>query len=576
MLPLYTNEDPAYKNTKRASRIPPPTLATFPKMTMYTIKKGNGNNETVMVTTEEYRMWFNANGSNNNQHNNGHYNNSAYGNNPYNNNPYGNSSGNNALHHNQLQYQRSNHQQPYRVQYQAQAPMELRAADFQQQQQRYGNSAAQLTAAVTRRETPAADTTNDLVFVINNTYGRDFLHKNLPTTEWSRMMGENNSPRGRMSNSKLVDISQLQAVHAYKNLIAKGPVDVKQPHIASALKDIVAKHPVDVSSFNYVAQKLNPYAGLCYSVFTSVAAVALAQVDFLFGAVRRYLTKPKFRFVDLGSSKGGYAEYILWRAARNQDMDNTRGWYFGSSDVSTQMLSECRAPELLDIYDQSSRGILDLATINSFVKHVRLKLGQEEDGVDLIVAEADNLEPWDLGVGHEKKQHFYSIAQAITALRLLRPGGTFVLKVHEMSIPLSAEIMFLLHVCFERSFVFRPLTSSPTSAERYIVFSNLIEASTWVAMHLESALVNMQAANFRLCHLVSWTNVSNEEKFVAPLFQMNNKLAKTQLMALKAIDTYIADQENLDGLPAVYKLSKQQEDVANSCFKKWGLPLSNP
>ncbi|KAJ1644069.1 hypothetical protein LPJ64_004216 [Coemansia asiatica] len=448
--------------------------------------------------------------------------------------------------------------------------MDLQKIDFGH---KYGDSLAR----------PPVDTIGKTYVAINNVYGERFVKEHLSTMQWSRMMTERDDPRGRHSNSKLVDIGQLQMVDAYKNLIARRPVDERQESIARARKDIVARHPLDALSFAYVAQLLNPYAGLGQSVFTSIAAVAMGHIDFLLSAVGEYLKGPALRFVDLGSNRAGFAEYILWRASVSKpEMDDVQGWCLsskGTADaVGAQMLADCKAKERLNVYDQlvvGARGITDPANVDSFVDFVK-RNNDRKEGIDLVVAEADGLEPWDLSSGHEKKQIFYTIGQAIVALRLLRIGGTFVFKLYETSIPLSAEILFLIHACFERTAIVNSVTSAPTSGERYIICNHLICDPSWVASHLYLALTKMQNADFRLAHLVSWTKVSNEKKFIEPLAQINNRVLHKQRQALKDVDAYSAKQGTLDDLPTVYNLTTQQEYVANTCLKNWRLPPLDP
>ncbi|KAJ2385306.1 hypothetical protein GGI05_004737, partial [Coemansia sp. RSA 2603] len=283
-----------------------------------------------------------------------------------------------------------------------------------------------------------------------------------------------------------------------------------------------------------------------------------------------YMFQERIRFVDLGSTKGGFSEYILWRASLGQK--DARGWFFGSDtnfNVGSRLSYQCRAAERLDEFNptRGSGGILNTANIDAFVNHVKRRNGG--NGIDLVVAEVDGIEPSDLGLGHEKIQYSYSIAQAIIALRLLRKGGSFVFKVHELSTKLSAEILFLIYACFERVAILRSLASSPTGAERFIVCNHLVVDATRIADHFYSALNKINSGAFKLSHLVSWTKLSTEHsQFLATLHKFSGLVAPRQAQALQAVASHIQQGKFTRNSP-----TRRQSEVAIACFNNWQIPV---
>ncbi|KAJ1939094.1 hypothetical protein GGF37_004539 [Kickxella alabastrina] len=407
--------------------------------------------------------------------------------------------------------------------------------------------------------------------VISNTHGANFVEQKLATLEWLRMMSDRDDARGRRADARTVDVSLLQA--------------------ADGIKEDMRKQSVSKEQFVSASLALNPYAGLTRSVFGGLSAVALGHVDFLLRAVAEYTSnKGVLRFVDVGSCQGALSEYILWRASSQSKLD-TRGWYFGNgsataSKVGRRMLAECRAAERLDEFSGAaaatagSGGVLDPANIDAFVQHVRASNDQKH--VDLVVAENDSLEQGDLALGHEKHQYAYTIAQAIVAFQILRRGGTFVFKVYDTATPLSVELLYLIHACFERMAIVRPLASRPTSTERFVVCNNLNADPARLVAHFTMALGKMHDGSLKPSHLVSWTKVSAERQFMGPLGRINNKIAQEQVQALKSVAAHIGRQQPGGGgggassanknTSAEHMLTRQQEDVANLCLKTWGLP----
>ncbi|KAJ1804240.1 hypothetical protein LPJ56_006781, partial [Coemansia sp. RSA 2599] len=233
MLPLYTDEDPAYKATKQDMGIPPPNLVTLPQLVMYAKRSVDGTDRLVLVKPEEYYQASNGNGNGN-----------------------GNYSTNGSRQNQSQQQQQQQQPRPQRsgnrqtAQQLQQVYVDLQKINFSH---KYGGASP---------GQPYVDTIGKSYVAINNTYGNRFVKEHLCTAQWSRMMTEREDPRGRHANTKLVDIGQLQMVDAYKNLIARRPVDDRHESVVRARKHIVSKHPVDVPLFSLIAQSLNPYAGL--------------------------------------------------------------------------------------------------------------------------------------------------------------------------------------------------------------------------------------------------------------------------------------------------------------------------
>ncbi|KAJ2694438.1 hypothetical protein H4218_005607, partial [Coemansia sp. IMI 209128] len=404
---------------------------------------------------------------------------------------------------------------------------------------------------------PAVDVVGRFFIVIENSRGPGFIEQ-LSTPEWSRMMSERDDVRGRRTDPRLLggDLGLVRELE-------------KQ-------REAVMGMGLSAHEFNLVCAPNNPYEALAQSsAWGNLSAVALGHLDFLLRPVSEYL-KPesKLRFVDLGSTSGGFSRYILWRAGRRGS--SARGWYFGSPAGERETLD---AADGLDIGRLSLDGadgtltefgagsptkpdILDPAAVEAFIGSVK---SGASASVDLVVAESGR-ELADFGVDLERRQYAFILAQSVIALRVLRAGGTFVFRMAETTTPLSAEILFLLHACFERMAVVRSLVSRPTCTERFIVCNHLVGESRWVASHFLAALARMRGDQFKLSHLVSWTRVSAERQFIDKLSGVNVTLAQSQLAGFKYAG------EHSSGV-AEFRPSRLQSDVAERCLNTWDLPL---
>ncbi|KAJ2488546.1 hypothetical protein GGI11_009317, partial [Coemansia sp. RSA 2049] len=238
--------------------------------------------------------------------------------------------------------------------------------------------------------------------------------QDLSSANWLRMASDRDDPRGRQANSRLCDIGLVQEVDRLKSTLSR---------------------QVAPGAFDAARCQTNMYAGLLSlpsgSRFVSASAVALGHLDFLVPVVAMYLDRdggslssPPFRFADLGSERGGCAEYVLWRAATSKgraahtlsggdDAFSVHGWYFdtnshrgpqettptadaGSGLSLGDMRVQCDAANRLTVVAQADAsttgggsGITSEANIDAFVRQVQTEAsrspgGSQAAGIDLV------------------------------------------------------------------------------------------------------------------------------------------------------------------------------------------------
>ncbi len=71
---------------------------------------------------------------------------------------------------------------------------------------------------------------------------------------------------------------------------------------------------------------------------------------------------------------------------------------------------------------------------------------------------------------NKEQLHYYLILSEIfAALELQLHGGQFILKVFDIFTDTSVQLLYLLSLCYEEVYIYKPKTSRPTNSEKYIV-----------------------------------------------------------------------------------------------------------
>lgn len=242
-------------------------------------------------------------------------------------------------------------------------------------------------------------------------------------------------------------------------------VDTQRYQILQRVKDAF-----DTEGFIEARDAMNPFEQIGKSIFINRAAVKLANIDAVHHVTKDIFMFNKkqsdqaFTFCDVAAGPGGFTQYMQYRypAAIGYGMtlrDDKLDW-------STKFLDMNR---FTAFYGPDNTGNL-CTNWDPFIKFV---LSQQPNGVDLVTADGgfDLDDPNDKTLLH--RQEFLSscllLSEVLIGISCARIGGNFVLKVFDTVTTVSAHTLFILTQCFDRILIFKPITSRPANAERYVI-----------------------------------------------------------------------------------------------------------
>ena len=211
--------------------------------------------------------------------------------------------------------------------------------------------------------------------------------------------------------------------------------------------------------------KANPYELIGKSSFVNRSAVKLAEINSVF----TLLPGNSFTFLDLCGGPGGFAEYLL--------SFKSRGWGMTLKGVQDYVIEDQRFKR---VYGDNSGNIYDISNINILCKQSGL--------VDLVVADGGfNVE----GDEYYQEEHTNNliICEALCALKGLKRGGAFVLKIFEFNTPVMLELIYLMYLNFEKLSVFKPESSRPGNNEKYLVMKGYVGNNAELISHLEQVVL---------------------------------------------------------------------------------------
>lgn len=220
--------------------------------------------------------------------------------------------------------------------------------------------------------------------------------------------------------------------------------------------------------FEQARNATNPFEFLGNSIFMSRAAIKFANLDAIYGvsghigAQLNLKTGGRFTFCDIAAGPGSFTQYLQWRRPESNGFGITL-----KGDLDWQM-DKLDATRFLPYYGPDNTGDL-YVNWHHFRDYVR---DQAEPGVDLVTADGG----FDVSEGQFHRQEFLSsrlvLVECLTAVSVLREGGNYVCKLFDTVTKISADTLFLMATCFEEIILFKPISSRPANAERYLICRN--------------------------------------------------------------------------------------------------------
>ena len=219
------------------------------------------------------------------------------------------------------------------------------------------------------------------------------------------------------------------------------------------------------------AEKILTYSGIRW---IGRAGLKMANIDAIFNlsksdsTFREPVDLRTLAFVDIAGGPGGFTQYLQYRRPRSEGWGMSletekKGCAWELSLLNMSRFNILKGADnsgdiiknyywMIEEVNRRSSGI-DLVVSDGFIKEdatVTFKdyLNEELINLNLLVCE--------LGIG----------------LNILKEGRDMVCKVSDTLRPVMAEILFVLTIAFEKVCLFKPMTSRPANAEKYIICQN--------------------------------------------------------------------------------------------------------
>ena len=196
--------------------------------------------------------------------------------------------------------------------------------------------------------------------------------------------------------------------------------------------------------------------------------------------------------------------------------------------------------------------------------HNKTESGTSQEGVHLVVAGGASTKDKSLFLEEGIKQ--LTLSECLTALLVLKKGGTFVCKLYDILTEFTVGLVFVMYHCFEEISIKPVESASPFKGERFLICQRLKERQSPFVQFLFHANKMMHECKEKQVdlQLIPVSLMQEDSAFSEFIQKSNNTIISSQLKAISMFLKYVEDPSLQ---PPV-----DQKQVAHQYFKLLHLP----
>ncbi|XP_014205993.1 cap-specific mRNA (nucleoside-2'-O-)-methyltransferase 1-like [Copidosoma floridanum] len=249
-------------------------------------------------------------------------------------------------------------------------------------------------------------------------------------------------------------------------------------------------------------------------------------------------------FVDISPGPHWLCDYVLTKME-----GKVRGYGFATTSFNTLRSSEDGArasPHIFSIYHgaDNAGNIYDLRAQLAFRDTI---MSETLSGVHIAMCAGENP-----AKGHNCEDEMTTrqlyICQLYLALKVMRAGANFVMRVGNLYSVFGAGLVYLIYRCFERISIFKPATSEPAGAERFVIGQGKLADTRVIENYL--ARVNDRILERKsdrdILGLVFFDDLVEDVRFREYLKKSNEKIGLQHVERMKELMTALEFSNNDD------------------------------
>lgn len=243
-------------------------------------------------------------------------------------------------------------------------------------------------------------------------------------------------------------------------------------------------------------------------------------------------TKDDDGFITFNRRKKQKREYKIFTISLNRDLPQYKSYNLPSYNKNVINKNVC-----------VTYGVDNSGDINNPLNIEEIDKISGRKNFFLITADGGFDEGTDFN--NKEQLHFKLIlSEVYTAIRLQKSGGNFILKLFDMFTKPSIQILYLLCMCYDEVYIYKPKTSRPTNSEKYIVCKNFCISNDIrmdYIVKLKSLISDLRLTDWKQTSFQLFSDI--DKQFVDIIRNTNHSLIDSQCSFLETAIKLCNDNE---------------------------------
>ena len=216
----------------------------------------------------------------------------------------------------------------------------------------------------------------------------------------------------------------------------------------------------------------------------------------------------------------------------------------------------------------SNGDLTQLRTINMFAGGVATDTKGFSEDSDLVTA--DGGFQWEKENLQEQEAYKLIFSQIVTALKLNKKGGNFVLKIFDTYTTVTLKYLELLKSLYKEVYITKPFTSRISNSEKYVVCINLINKVSAADIKKLEEMITLINKNDNYNMIEVFSDYNIDDKSIQLYKKINIELYNKQYVGMNNILTFV----NLDNYNGVEYHNFLDKQIAASVY--WNNTFLDP
>jgi hypothetical protein len=284
------------------------------------------------------------------------------------------------------------------------------------------------------------------------------------------------------------------------------------------------------------------------SPFKLDGAIKLANIDAIFQVIPQTYDTLIYRrsggslnFGTIADGPGGFTEYLQYRYPESVTVGITL-----KNEKDDWDYHVINKEKFVAVYGKDLTGNI-LSVWKDYNNYVT---SYYSNGLDFVVC--------DVATENETIQGKILLIEAIMALKCIKMGRDIVIRLSETYSRFTCQILFIISQCFEKSYIFKPITTKNDDSEKYFIGKRSLYKKLEISKILERILDKYEDGK-KIIKTFLKSGISNE--FKETITKFNDLFLENQVKSMEILEMYMKSN----------KIEQEGYDI-RKCLSLWNLP----